>query len=143
MTLNNKPKTTATPKATTDNKSFPWLYLGIGGVILALVIGGLTFFMIRRRRAAEEEYYDDDYDVDVSDEEAPATTQAQSQARTAEVEAPAPSPVVEEPKVSPEVQKQLDRDEQARNYAKENPEVAADLIKAWMKDETNRRRGGK
>ena len=51
--------------------------------------------------------------------------------------------MVEEPKVSPEVQKQLDRDEQARNYAKENPEVAADLIKAWMKDETNRRGGGK
>ena len=144
MTLNNKPKTTATPKATTDNKSFPWLYLGIGGVILALVIGGLTFFMIRRRRA-EEEYYDDDYDVDVSDEEAPTTTptQPQAQARAAAVETPAPSPVVEEPKVSPEVQKQLDRDEQARNYAKENPEIAADLIKAWMKDETNRRRGGK
>lgn len=144
MTLNNKRKTTATPKATTDNKSFPWLYLGIGGVILALVIGGLTFFMIRRRRA-EEEYYDDDYDVDVSDEEAPTTTptQPQAQARAAAVEAPAPSPVVEEPKISPEVQKQLDRDEQARNYAKENPEVAADLIKAWMKDETNRRRGGK
>ncbi|MBM6804856.1 hypothetical protein H6B07_19970, partial [Mediterraneibacter glycyrrhizinilyticus] len=113
--------------------------------ILALVIGGLTFFMIRRRRAAEEEYYDDDYDVDVSDEEAPTTTptQPQAQARAAAVETPAPSPVVEEPKVSPEVQKQLDRDEQARNYAKENPEVAADLIKAWMKDETNRRRGGK
>ena len=137
MTLNNKPKTTATPKATTDNKSFPWLYLGIGGVILVLVIGGLTFFMIRRRRA-EEEYYDDDYDVDVSDEETPTATE-----QADEVETPAPSPVVEEPKVSPEVQKQLDRDEQARNYAKENPEVAADLIKAWMKDETNRRGGGK
>ena len=93
--------------------------------------------MIRRRRA-EEEYYDDDYDVDVSDEETPTATE-----QADEVETPAPSPVVEEPKVSPEVQKQLDRDEQARNYAKENPEVAADLIKAWMKDETNRRGGGK
>ncbi|MCP0886252.1 flagellar M-ring protein FliF [Ligilactobacillus sp. WILCCON 0076] len=118
-------KTKTTKKKATKKNSFPWLYVGIGIGALLLLSGITAFVIIRRRRQAEDEYYDDDYDVDVADDNIEASNE-----ETAKDES-----VSTEPKIAPEVKKQLDRDTKAREYAQEHPEIAAELVKAWMKDD--------
>lgn len=124
----------AKKKAATKAKKAQTNWWLIGGIIAGVVValGILAFILIRRRRRAEEEeeeYYDDDYDVDVTgeDEEDDAQAQAAQAAAQAEIE--------RRERENEAKRRQVDSNEQkAKVYAESHPDVAADLITAWVKE---------
>jgi flagellar M-ring protein FliF len=106
-----------------------WAYIGLGVAALVL-IGTIVFLIMRfRRRRLEEEY--EDYE----DEAAP-TADVTADTATKYPEEKEPEKENKEPLVKPaKPSKEQELNKRTRDYAKENPEEVADLLKAWMKED--------
>lgn len=116
----------------------PFVITGIAVVAITLVV--IIFLIIRSRRKEEAEF---------AEYEALDVTQSIPESKANEVLL---QPIPEEKDIKKPMEKlslssidedeidekavvkTIDKKEQAKRYAKENPEVAADLIKVWMKD---------
>lgn len=120
------------PVAIKDNLSQYLIYfVVISGVVSMLLIGTLAFVLLRRR-TKEEDY--------LVEEELEETEKAVIVAANPVFEAI--EPVEHEETVKEKKQRvaneqalsQQQKDNTAKEYAVENPEVAAELIKSWLKD---------
>lgn len=127
-------ETTKEPSAITNNLNQYLLYFVIfSGVFSTLLIGILLFVLFRKRRKEEEDYL-----VEEVLEETPLNVTPSPMFESLE---PDKEPVVEESIeqqkhriASEQAMKQKKKDDAAKEYALENPEVAAELIKSWVKD---------
>lgn len=126
-----KNKKTPRPKAKKAKKSSNWniwAYVGLG-VAALILIGTIVFLIIRfRRRRLEEEYEDyEDEAEPAADVTANNTTKLPEDQEPKREEKPVVKPA------KPSKEQQLNK--QTRDYAKDNPEEVADLLKAWMKED--------
>ncbi|GBG94933.1 flagellar M-ring protein [Ligilactobacillus salitolerans] len=112
----------------TQKAGVPWWYIALPIAVIA-IISLAAFLIIRktRRDREDEEYYDDDYPVDVTDQ----ASQASQELQPAPEE---PEMPVEKLREKPEAKERHNKDRQAQDYAKDNPAVTAEMLKAWMKD---------
>lgn len=131
-----------------------WAVLVLGGVILMLIL--LLFRSYRRNNRDEymDFYEDEDDRVEAPEVQLPAVNrpveqptkeinieeypEAESQKVSADEQELSEMEEVEEvvPDLAKELNKKMkEKENKVRTYAKENPEIAADLIKIWMKDE--------
>ena len=111
----------------------------IAVLIITIAIG--TYLAIKNKRKEDAEFAEyEALDVTKTIVET-EPTEVEPTIKVEEKEYPKPmeklslSSMEEEDFEKDAVVKTIDKKEQARRYAKENPEVAADLIKVWMKDE--------
>lgn len=105
----------------------PWWYFALPiGVIL--VVGLVAFMILRKQRQeADEDYYPDDLEVDVTDDAIETKPEIQP-------DEPELQEKVAKLTEKPAAKERKTKDQQARNYAADNPAVTAELLKAWMKD---------
>lgn len=113
-TKNDTHTTTATSDTKKSNNM--WLYLAIGAGILTL--GLVTFFIIRRRRQADTADYD--YADETTFDESPEEPQKASS--LVEINEEAESSVE-------------NKTNQAKEFATKNPDVVADLVKTWVRED--------
>lgn len=107
---------------TTKKKTTNWLLYAIIGAIILLIIAIIIFIIIRRRRAAAYADYEDDYEDDYAQtNETPRPTTAPTSA----------SNESQEPAVATQ---ETSKTEKAKQYADDNPQVVAELLKAWVKE---------
>ncbi|MFT8447195.1 MAG: flagellar basal-body MS-ring/collar protein FliF [Liquorilactobacillus nagelii] len=106
-----------------------WAYIGLGVAALVL-IGTIVFLIMRfRRRRLEEEYEDyEDETTPTADVTADTATKYPEEQKTEKEDK---KPLVKPAKPS----KEQELNKRTRDYAKENPEEVADLLKAWMKED--------
>ncbi|WP_207942459.1 flagellar M-ring protein FliF [Enterococcus sp. DIV2402] len=136
---------------TTNNQSTIlnnlWIYLAIGGGVLlvSLIMLG-TFFILRRRQ--QDDFLVDDDEEELMEEVIPNFNE-RSQSMSAEASfADSIASMVnpsstsdsydeldeEDTQTSRIKSKVVDRDKRAKQFADENPEIAAELIRAWTKE---------
>jgi flagellar M-ring protein FliF len=136
---------------TTNNQSTIlnnlWIYLAIGGGVLlvSLIMLG-TFFILRRRQ--QDDFLVDDDEEELMEEVIPNFND-RSQSMSAEASfADSIASMVnpsstsdsydeldeEDTQTSRIKSKVVDRDKRAKQFADENPEIAAELIRAWTKE---------
>lgn len=120
------------PIAIKDNLSQYLIYfVVISGVVSMLLIGVLAFVLLRRRREA------DDYLVEEELEEMEEAPLVMATNPIFEAKDEPKEETVEQRKkiaANQEALEQQRKDQAAKKYAGENPEVAAELIKSWLKD---------
>lgn len=142
---------TAEENPTTNNQSAIlnnlWIYLAIGGGVLlvSLIMLG-TFFILRRRQ--QDDFLVDDDEEELMEEVIPNFNE-RSQSMSAEASfADSIASMVnpsstsdsydeldeEDTQTSRIKSKVVDRDKRAKQFADENPEIAAELIRAWTKE---------
>ncbi len=142
---------TAEENPTTNNQSAIlnnlWIYLAIGGGVLlvSLIMLG-TFFILRRRQ--QDDFLVDDEEEELMEEVIPNFNE-RSQSMSAEASfADSIASMVnpsstsdsydeldeEDTQTSRIKSKVVDRDKRAKQFADENPEIAAELIRAWTKE---------
>lgn len=103
-----------------------WPYAAGGiGLILLLVI----LLKVVRRRKEDNDYEDDEFDVDQTDE-------VQSLMKENEALIAKKAAEKEEADLKLQLNRTMsEKEDKVKTMAKENPEMAADLIKIWMKEE--------
>ncbi|MCD5002886.1 flagellar M-ring protein FliF [Enterococcus saccharolyticus] len=120
-----------------------WIYLAIaGGILLTIVIVTIIILIVRRRRndddflVAEEEMQESVASPALDEELLQSI--ARNQATTAYEEAEDDNEIdtidPAENEKRKEAEKYDERDRRAKQFANDNPEIAAELIKAWLKE---------
>lgn len=120
--------------AISDNLNQYLLYFVIiSGIFSTLLIAILLFVLFRRRRKEEEDYL---VEEELEEATAPVTPTPifESLAPETEVIFDESSEQKKQHIASEQAMKQKRKDDAAKKYALENPEVAAELIKSWLKD---------
>lgn len=126
-----------------------WLLVGLLGIILLMIV----ILFLRKKAKKEEPLSIEEEIIDVSQElqintngKANNSEKIKSEINDSEVEKTAPNIVSEETTpvkddlkskqliINEKEQEFIKNEDTAKNYAKENPEVAAELIKLWMKE---------
>lgn len=135
--VGEEPKKGNTPMTITLDKLL--IYFVVGLAITSLIlIAALIFVLLKRKNEAEESFIVDDETDNETDtlqdglEEVPVVADfySEDEATDAEEELKQALEVAQEEKIKEQDQK----DRQAKQYAGDNPEVAAELIKSWLKD---------
>lgn len=122
------------PNAISDNLNQYLLYFVIiSGIFSTLLIAILLFVLFRRRRKEEEDYLVEEELEEASVPVTPAPM-FESLAPETEVIFDESSEQKKQRLASEQAMKQKKKDDAAKEYALENPEVAAELIKSWLKD---------
>ena len=117
-------KITATKAKTPSFFGRYWPYLLVA--LLAIIGVAITIFLLLRRRR-------DGDDVEAEQEPVTPTLPPAANHAVEPMTEPKPEESVPEPVAPPSPSQK--KAEKARNYAGKNPDVAAELIKAWIKDE--------
>ncbi|WP_334115846.1 flagellar basal-body MS-ring/collar protein FliF [Ligilactobacillus sp.] len=122
-------------------KKTNWVLIGALIAAGVLTLGTIIFLIIRRRRRLaeeEEEYYDDDYDVDVTGDEGEEEGEEEAEEAADELD-PEILAEQERQKKEDETKRKLavSTEQKAKDYATKHPDVVADLISAWVKEDGN------
>lgn len=108
------------------------------GIIAAIIVTALVIiFLVIRNKKKKDNYYDYE-DLDVSGQminEVPSEKIDEIVSNIEENEQKMVKPEILNEEDNLKYQDAIEKEEKAKRYAKENPELAAELIKVWMKDE--------
>lgn len=128
------------PDAIKDNLSQYLVYFVIAsGIISLLLISILIFVLLRKKRKEEDYLVEEDEIEDLTVEAGLSTAPVFEEIDDEDDEDDEDEEEINEvdlrqQKFKEEIQEQQQKDKAAKDYADEHPEVAAELIKSWLKD---------
>lgn len=113
------------------------IYFVVAGIVTLFLVIGITIILLFKKKKQEEDYLVEEVEEPVVESKV-VFAQEKIDDTT-----PADEEKVNEEEVQLQIKRQLakereqtqkKKDDEAKQYAGENPEVAAELIKAWLKD---------
>lgn len=136
--VGEEPKKGNMPMTITLDKLLMYFVVGLA-VTSLILISALVYVLLKRRNEAQESFIvEDETDVDSDtlqdefEETVPVVADFYGDDETLETEEF--KQALEEAAQEEKIKVQDQKDRQAKQYAGDNPEVAAELIKSWLKD---------
>ncbi|MEG0293531.1 flagellar basal-body MS-ring/collar protein FliF [Enterococcus sp.] len=137
--VGEEPKKGNTPMTITLDKLLMYFVVGLA-VTSLILISALVYVLLKRRNEGQESFIvEDETDVDSDtlqdefEETVPVVADFYGDDETLETEEEFKQ-ALEEAAQEEKIKVQDQKDRQAKQYAGDNPEVAAELIKSWLKD---------
>lgn len=137
--VGEEPKKGNTPMTVTLDKLLMYFVVGLA-VTSLILISALVYVLLKRRNEGQESFIvEDETDVDSDtlqdefEETVPVVADFYGDDETLETEEEFKQ-ALEEAAQEEKIKVQDQKDRQAKQYAGDNPEVAAELIKSWLKD---------
>lgn len=128
------------PDAIKDNLSQYLVYFVIASGIISLLLISILIFVLLRKKRKEEDYLVEEDEIEELTVEAGLSTAPvfeeidDEDDEDDEDEEEINEVDLRQQKFREEIQEQQQKDKAAKDYADEHPEVAAELIKSWLKD---------
>lgn len=129
------------PDAIKDNLSQYLVYFVIASGVISLLLISILIFVLLRKKRKEEDYLVEEDEIEELTVEAGLSTAPvfeeiddEDDEDDEEEDEEISAVDLKRQKFQEEIQEQQQKDKAAKDYADEHPEIAAELIKSWLKD---------